>query len=339
MHNAVTKRDPAYDGVFIVAIKTTGIFCRPTCPSKESKKQNREFFNSTKDAILAGYRACKRCKPLEKIGETPTYIKKIMQELQDDPSLKLKDWHLRERNIEPATIRRWFLKNHGMTFHGYQRMLRINTAFKKINGGESVINTAYDSGYDSLSGFADSFKNVLGIAPSNSKTKQIIDIRRIETPLGVMFGGATKEGVCLLEFTDRRMFETQLKKLTKYLNASFSPGKNKHLDQLEKELNEYFEGKRKTFSVTLHTPGTSFQQQVWKQLQTIPYGKTRSYVEQANAIKMPKAVRAVANANGMNRIAIIIPCHRVIGSNGQLTGYGGGLWRKRKLLDLEKSFS
>lgn len=224
-----------------------------------------------------------------------------------------------------------------MTFHAYQRMLRINTAFKKIKNGGKVTQTAFDTGYDSLSGFGDSFKNVLGISPSKAKKQEIIDLKRIETPLGVMFAGATKDGICLLEFSDRRMFETQLKKLNQYLNARFVPGDNKHLDRLEKELSEYFDGKRKTFSVPLHVPGTKFQQEVWKQLQTIPYGTTRSYLEQAKAIKQPKAVRAVASANGKNRIAIIIPCHRVIGSNGELVGYGGKLWRKKKLLELEQN--
>ena len=151
-----------------------------------------------------------------------------------------------------------------------------------------------------------------------------------------MLAGAVDEGICLLEFVDRRMIETQIKRLKKYLNAEFVPGQNKYFDELDKQLKQYFEGKRKDFDLPLSLPGTDFQLKVWKELQKIPYGKTRSYQQQAIALKNPKAVRAVAKANGDNRIAIIIPCHRVIGKDGQLVGYGGGMWRKQYLLNLEK---
>lgn len=214
-------------------------------------------------------------------------------------------------------------------------MLRINTAFKKIKNGESVTAAAFDSGYESLSGFNDSFRAVFGISPSESREKQILDLIRIETPLGPMIACANEKGICLLEFTDRRMLESELKELARCLNASISPGENDHFDRLKIQLQQYFEGTRKGFDLPLCSPGTEFQQKVWKQLQTILYGSTRSYKEQAIAIGNPDAVRAVARANGMNRIAVLIPCHRVIGSNGKLTGYGGGLWRKKYLLDIE----
>jgi AraC family transcriptional regulator, regulatory protein of adaptative response / methylated-DNA-[protein]-cysteine methyltransferase len=336
MYKALVAKDVSYEGIFIAGVKTTGIFCRPTCPARKPKAENVEFFKTTKDAILKGYRPCKVCNPLEKLGETPGYIKEILEELNTSPSKKFKDWDLVQKGIEPSKIRRWFLKNHGITFHSYQRMFRINSAFKKIQNGESVTSVAFDTGYESLSGFTDSFKSVFGVSPSNSKDKQIINITRLETPLGTMFAGATEQGICLLEFTDRRMLETELKSLAKLLNANILQGLNKHLEQLKLQLEEYFEGKRKEFTVTLFTPGTEFQQSVWKTLRTIPYGSTRSYKQQAKLLQRPKAIRAVANANGMNRISIIIPCHRVIGTDGNLTGYGGGLWRKKWLLDLEE---
>lgn len=335
MYEALVAKDVSYEGSFIAAVKTTGIFCRPTCTARKPLKENVEFFSTTKEAIQHGYRPCKVCAPLEKLGETPEYIKTILQELSNDPSTKFRDWNLREKGIEPATIRRWFLKNHGITFHAYQRMFRINSAFKRLQKGATATSTAYDAGYESLSGFNDSFKAVFGVSPSNTKHKQVIDLTRIETPLGPMFACAAEAGICLLEFTDRRMLETEFKTLTKLFNASIVQGTNKHFQLLEKELGEYFDGKRTTFTVPLVTPGTVFQQAVWKELQTIPYSTTRSYKQQATALGKPEAVRAVANANGMNRICIIIPCHRVIGDNGNLTGYGGGLWRKKWLLDLE----
>lgn len=167
----------------------------------------------------------------------------------------------------------------------------------------------------------------------------MITIIKIETPLGEMVAGATDEGVCLLEFCDRRMLPTEYKDLTRLLKTDIKDGENEHLKVLVKQLKEYFSGKRKEFSLPLVTPGTEFQQAVWKELQNIQFGTTRSYFEQAIALNSPGSVRAVANANGMNRISIVIPCHRVIGSDGSLTGYGGGLKRKRWLLDHERKYS
>ncbi len=162
---------------------------------------------------------------------------------------------------------------------------------------------------------------------------------KIETPLGEMIAGATPEGICLLEFSDRRMIASEYKDLTRLLKTSLKKGENAHSRNLRNQLKEYFEGKRKEFSVPLVTPGTEFQQTVWKELINIPFGSTRSYQEQADLINRPGSVRPVANANGMNRVAIVIPCHRVIGANGHLTGYGGGLKRKKWLLDHEKKCS
>ncbi|MGA2406748.1 MAG: methylated-DNA--[protein]-cysteine S-methyltransferase [Bacteroidales bacterium] len=162
---------------------------------------------------------------------------------------------------------------------------------------------------------------------------------KIETPLGEMIAGATNEGVCLLEFCDRRMLPTEYKDLARFLKTTLEDGENRHIKTLRKQLKEYFNGKRKEFTIPLVTPGTEFQQAVWKELQNIRYGSTKSYQDQAIALNRPDSIRAVANANGMNRISIIIPCHRVIGSKGQLTGYGGGLKRKKWLLDHEKKYS
>lgn len=338
MYQAIVEKNPSFEGVFYTAVKTTGIFCRPTCTARKPKKENVEFFSTSKEAILHGYRPCKVCNPLDKLNETPEYIKAILKELGENPSIKFKDWDLTKRGIEPSKIRRWFLKNHGITFQAYQRLSRINSAFKKIQSGETVTSTAYDMGYESLSGFGDSFKTIFGVSPVKSKTERVIDITRLETPLGTMIACAVNEGICLLEFTDRKMLETELKSLARILNAIIIQGNNKHFELLEKELNEYFEGKRKSFTVPLFSPGTAFQNIIWEKLKTIPYGSVRTYKEQAMAINKPEAVRAVANANGMNRISILIPCHRVIGSDGELTGYGGGIWRKKKLLELEGKF-
>jgi len=336
MYTALLDKDSTYEGIFFVAVKTTGIFCRPTCTARKPKKKNVEFFPNTHDALLHGYRPCKICHPLGHQGQYPQWLKPLMDEIEQHPELRLKDSDLRERGFDPSRARRWFKKHHGMTFQAYQRTLRISEAFGRIKYGEKVIDTAFESGYDSLSGFSDSFKKTTGFSPNKSPYKNLVVITRLLTPLGPMLAGATDEGICLLEFIDRRMLETQVERLKKTLKAEFIPGVNEHFEPLNQQIEEYFNGTRKEFDLPLVTAGTDFQEKVWRVLQGIPYGATRSYKEQAQRIGNPKAVRAVARANGDNRIAIIIPCHRVIGSDGSLTGYGGGLWRKQYLLDLER---
>jgi AraC family transcriptional regulator of adaptative response/methylated-DNA-[protein]-cysteine methyltransferase len=335
MYEALVRKDPEYEGIFFAAVKTTGIFCRPTCTARKPKPENVEFFSTCKEAIVHGYRPCKVCEPMERAGATPEHIQQILTSLSKDPGLKLKDGDLRKRGVDPYAIRRWFKKHHGITFHAYKRMLRINTAFTQIRNGESVSSVAYANGYDSLSGFNDSYKAVMGTSPINSKDSIVIIAKRFETPLGPMFAGATDQGLCLLEFTDRRMLENEFKDLSRRLKAKIIQGEHSIVNTTISQLEEYFNGTRKVFDLPLHTPGTDFQNAVWNELRTIPYGTTRSYKQQSIAIKMPDAIRAVASANGMNRIAIVIPCHRVIGSDGKLTGYGGGLWRKKWLLDHE----
>lgn len=159
----------------------------------------------------------------------------------------------------------------------------------------------------------------------------------IETPLEKMYACATEQGICLLEFVDKRTLEYELKLLNKYLIAEIVQSTNKHLDLLKIQLAEFFAGKRRQFSVPIHMVGTDFQRKVWSELSNIPYGCTRSYLQLAAAINNPKAVRAVARANGRNPLPIVIPCHRVIGSNGELVGYGSGIERKLWLLEFEKT--
>ena len=223
-----------------------------------------------------------------------------------------------------------------MTFQAFQRLIRINTAFDMLQNNGSVTDAAFSNGYNSLSGFQDAFKTATGVSPKNGKDIKKITISRLSTPLGPMLAGASDKGICLLEFTDRRMLETQLDRLRQYLKALLLPGKHPLLDQLQQQLNEYFSGERKVFDLPLDVPGSPFQTKVWDALMQIPYGETASYKKQAILMGNPGAVRAVGKANGDNRIAIIIPCHRVIGENGAPVGYGGGVWRKLWLLEHER---
>jgi len=336
-YNAIGHKDTQYEGIFITGVKSTGIFCRPSCRARKPKAENVVFFDNTQQALQYGLRPCKVCKPMEQLDKTPRYVTDLVRELHDNPYLRIKDYDLRKRGVEPSHIRRWFKKHHNMTFHTYQRLLRVNAAFNSIKKGESVTDAAFDSGYNSLSGFSEGYRSIFGSSATAAKNKNVINIVRFTSPIGPMFACATDQGICRLEFTDRRMLETEFKDLRKRLDAVILPGQHPHLDHLQSELVEYFSGKRQQFTVPLHTPGTDFQQAVWEVLKQIPYGETRTYKQQAIAINNPKAVRAVASANGKNRVGILIPCHRVIGSDGALVGYGGGLHRKKWLLDLESS--
>ncbi len=336
MYKALVNRDSSFEGIFFSGIRTTGIFCRPTCTAKKPKEENVEYFSSTKLAIDSGYRPCKVCRPMEKSGETPEWIKSLLTDLNDNPGIRIKDFELTERGLDPSRVRRWFLKNHGMTFQAYLRSSRINHAFKQIKGSKDVARSAFDNGYESLSGFNEAFKKTTGFKPSESKTNKVITVKRILSPLGPIFVGATDKGVCLVEFTDRRMIETQINRLRQSMKAEFVQGEHRILDKLETQLEEYFKGKRTSFDLPLVLTGSDFQKKAWDALAKIPYGETRSYQEQAIKVGDINAVRAVARANGDNKISIIVPCHRVIAKNGKLAGYGGGLWRKKFLLDLEK---
>lgn len=166
---------------------------------------------------------------------------------------------------------------------------------------------------------------------------EIIHQKTIQTPLGEMVACAVDQGICLLEFTDRKTIEKQLNALSKALKADMVEKEHSHFRQLEEELIEYFDGKRSRFDVPLFTTGTEFQEKVWQLLRKIPMGEIRTYKQQSELLGNPKSIRAVGTANGINKIAILIPCHRVIGSNGELVGYAGGIWRKQKLLELEKA--
>jgi AraC family transcriptional regulator of adaptative response/methylated-DNA-[protein]-cysteine methyltransferase len=337
MYRAFLERDTRYDGIFFTAVRTTGIFCLPSCSAKKPRRENLEFYATAKEALAMGYRPCKRCRPMERPGRTPEPIRRLLAELERDPTRRYRDDDLRARGLDPAAVRRWFKRHHGMTFQAYQRALRLGSALGKLARGEPVTRTAFDSGYDSLSGFQEALRRITGRSPARSRDVEVVHLTRVITPIGPMLLGATDRGVCLLEFTDRRMLETQLRRIARQLDCVFVPGANEHARRLEAELEAYFAGALRTFETPLDMFGTPFQRRVWEALLQIPYGETRSYAEQARAIGEPNAVRAVARANGDNRIAIVIPCHRVIGSDGKLTGYGGGLWRKQYLLELERA--
>jgi AraC family transcriptional regulator of adaptative response/methylated-DNA-[protein]-cysteine methyltransferase len=224
-----------------------------------------------------------------------------------------------------------------MTFQAYQRARRVAAALPSLRNGSRVGALADASGFESESGFRAAFTQLFGAAPTQiAGDANVLHAQRIATPIGPMLAIADDQGVLLLEFVDRRALATQIATLRRRASGPIVPGDNAHLRRLADELERYFAGDLRAFDLELVARGTPFQERVWAELRRIPCGETRSYADVARAIGHPSAVRAVAHANGMNRIAILIPCHRVIGSDGSPTGYAGGLWRKTWLLDHER---
>ena len=338
MYQAFLDKDSSFEGIFWVGVRTTKIFCRPTCTAKKAKEINVEYFSRIELAQAAGYRPCKVCRPLALEQNFPDWIASLLDEVKSSPALKLSDTGLRARGISPVRIRRWFLKHHNMTFHAYVRSLKMVRAAELIKSHQNVIDTSYTSGYESLSGFNHTFKKTTGLSPKAAKEKNLIIGTKLNTPLGPMLAAATNKGVCLLDFADETTINMQVDRVCKVLGTKIVFGTNTLLEKLNSQVKEYFSGQRKHFTVPIAYTGTDFQNTVWQALYKVSYAQTRSYQQLANSIAKPKAVRAVAKANADNRILLILPCHRIIGSDQSLTGYRGGIWRKEYLLNLEATY-
>ncbi len=333
---ALLEKNKAYEGVFFVGVKTTGIFCRPTCTARKPKIENCEFFTNAQEALLASFRPCKRCHPLSHPSLVSPLVQKLVDAVEKNPEKHWKESDFRKISVDESTARRQFKKRFGMTFVAYARARRMGLAMKQIREGEPVIDAQLASGYESSSGFRDAFSRIMGTPPSKSENQGVLQACWIDTPLGPMLIIADEKGLYLLEFVDRRGLEREIERLRKKTKLPILPGKPAPSQQIEAELQQYFSGKIVTFKTPLHLLGSPFQKRVWEELQKIPKGETRSYSAIAKTMGKPSAFRAVARANGSNQLAIIIPCHRVINSNGDLAGYAGGIHRKEWLLDHEK---
>jgi AraC family transcriptional regulator of adaptative response/methylated-DNA-[protein]-cysteine methyltransferase len=225
-----------------------------------------------------------------------------------------------------------------MTFVEYARARRLGSAFKAIRSGERVIDAQLNAGFESPSGFRDAFARIMG-APPASRTTRALFAAWLDTPLGPMTAVADEHALHMLEFVDRRGLEREIERLRLRQKAGIAPGRTAPIVQIEKDLAEYFAGRSMTFKTPLARAGSPFQNAVWDALLTIPPGETWSYAQLARVVGSPRAVRAVGTANGANQLAIVIPCHRVINASGELGGYGGGLPRKRWLLEHERRSS
>jgi len=336
MYRALVSRDPSFEGIFYAGVRTTGIFCRPTCSAKKPARENVDFFATPSEALHGGYRPCLRCHPMDPDKRPPKLIERLRAEVERAPSGRLTDKELAAMAIDPSTARRQFKRHYGMTFQAYHRARRMGLALREVRKGGRVDEAKNGSGYESASGFREAFTRIFGDPPTAAKARPALFAERIETPLGAMVAVADDEGLRLLEFTDRRALEKELPILRKRLRTNIVPGEHRHLDAIRSQLADYFSGKNLEFDIPLAPVGSDFQLRAWKILRSIPVGETRSYSWMAKQLGDENARRAVGRANGTNMICIVIPCHRVIRADGTLCGYGGGLWRKKWLLDHER---
>jgi AraC family transcriptional regulator of adaptative response/methylated-DNA-[protein]-cysteine methyltransferase len=328
---AFMRRDRAWDGRVIGAVKSTGIYCKPSCPAKRPKRDNVEFFATGEEARAAGYRACLRCKP-DEVGRDREAVAKaveLIEAAEDAPTL---DELANAVSYAPHHFQRLFKRDLGVSPAEYARALRAKRAEKHLQENDRVTDAIYDAGYSAPSRFYADAKERMGMTPSawrDGGRGETIRWTSFDSPLGRMLIATTSKGICRLTFDDS---EESLKRL--FPKATIVEDKG--------GLRELVEGALTAIERPLAAPelpidvaGTAFQEAVWRELRKIPLGETRSYAQIAAAIGQPNAVRAVGTANGDNHVAVLIPCHRVIRSDGSLGGYAGGLDRKRKLLDAE----
>lgn len=335
MYRALVERDQSFEGLFFACIRTTGIFCRPTCHARKPRPENVEYAPTIQEALHRGYRPCQLCEPMSSGASTPNWLAPLVDELRRQPELKLRDHDLRLRGLDPVQVRRTFKRSFGMTFQAYQRACRLGTAMKSLHAGAPTIDAGLDAGFESDSGFRAAFARVFGDTPGRARGTALLMATWIETPLGPMLAVGGDAGLELLEFVDRRALETELRTLREKLGAAIVPGDHPILKRTADQLREYFAGTRRDFDIPLDQHGSPFQLAAWQALREIPYGETRSYTDMARRVGSPGAVRAIGRVNGQNQLAIIVPCHRVIRADGSLCGYGGGKWRKQWLLEHE----
>lgn len=337
--NAVQTRDDSYNEVFVFAVRTTGIYCRPGCRSRTPKRENTGFYDTPALAELDGYRACKRCRPDRDNAaphlETVLRACRTLLSAEEEPGLSnlaaeagLSAWH----------FQRVFKKHIGLSPKQYARAVRKQKLRESLNGAESVTEAIFAAGYNSASrAYADKAASGARMQLFRRGAKdETIRYATAKTSLGSIVVAATKLGVCLVEFLDNRKPEDALR--TRFAYAQFKPATKTSVQWLRKVV-ERVDDPGKGGGIPLDIRGTAFQEKVWNALIDIPAGETRSYGELAHDIGCPKAARAVGAACNANPVAVIVPCHRILGANKSLTGYRWGLERKQKLLQKETQCS
>ncbi|SPJ26604.1 bifunctional transcriptional activator/DNA repair enzyme AdaA [Falsiruegeria mediterranea] len=339
LYKALLARDPVWDGRAFVGVTSTGILCRLTCPARKPKRENCVFFGTIGGGIEAGFRPCKRCHPMQPAAQSDPTVQTLIKALEVDPSRRWREGDLVAMGHDPSTVRRAFKRHFGMTFLEMARQTRLHTGLTTLAQDGRVIDAQLDAGFSSGAAFRAAFARHLGLPPGAFRSDALLRADWFQTPLGPMIAVSDATHLHLLEFTDRKALPTELKRLHKACKGSLGFGRLAPTDQIEAQLDDYFQGRSARFNVPLALHGTPFTCAVWDMLQTLPAGSIHSYSDIARRMDRPESTRAVARANGANQIAIVIPCHRVMGADGALTGYGGGLWRKQKLIDLERQYA
>ncbi len=335
LYAALLRRDAAYDGRVWVTVSSTGIFCRLTCPARKPKAEICTFHDNIAACLAAGFRPCKRCNPM---AQPDPLVTDLLAALEADPTHRWTAADVTARGHDPSTVRRAFQRSFGMTFLDVARQRRLAAGFTALVAGDRVMDAQIDAGFESPTAFREAFARRVGLTPGAFRKDGRIRIDQILTPLGTMVAAADNSHLHLLEFLDRKALPREMQRLHQMIKGDIGFGTTAIIDLTAAQLQSYFAGERSEFSVPIARHGTAFTQTVWQALQEIPAGETRTYAQIAAQIGKPTATRAVARANGANQIAILIPCHRVLGADGSLTGYGGGLWRKDRLITIERQF-
>ncbi len=336
LYEALLARDPAFEGFAWVGVKSTGVFCKLNCTARKPKRENTIFYSSLAGALEAGFRPCKRCRPMHSGLTREPAIEALLAVLEADPDKRWSESAISAAGYDPSTIRRIFRRHFGITFLEIARLRRIGRSVESLAQGARVIDAQLTASYDSGSGFRHAIMKYLGNAPAHTARQNCLKAAWIETPIGTMIAVVDKHALWLLEFLDRKALPAEIERLKKITRSGIVMGRETVTDRIENELARYFSGERVAFSTPLASFGSGFTRQVWDELQNIPPGEIKSYSDIARSMGNSSACRAVARANGANQISIVIPCHRVIGQDGSLTGYGGGLWRKKWLIEHER---
>lgn len=333
---AVTRREPTADGAFFYAVKTTGVFCRPSCASRQPRRENVAFFADAAAARNAGFRDCKRCQP----GGLPReleIVNRACAALDADPQQRLTLAQLSAAvHVSPFHLQRLFKRVVGVSPRQYQAAQRGAALRDALRSGSDVTRATLDAGFGSPSRMYDSASAELGMAPSAYRRKGAgltVRYASASTALGLVLVAATEKGICKIGFgDDAAMLADDLR--SELANADLLED-TEHLAPFIAQIDAYLRGTRQDFDLPLDIAATAFRQRVWDALRRIPYGETRSYSQIAETVGAPRAVRAVASACATNPVALAIPCHRVVAKGGALAGYRWGLPRKAALLDNE----
>jgi AraC family transcriptional regulator of adaptative response/methylated-DNA-[protein]-cysteine methyltransferase len=328
---AFERRDRDWDGRVIGAVKTTGIYCKPSCPARRPKRENVEFFLDAEAALGAGYRPCLRCKP-DEVGRDREAVAKAAKLIEQSEEPLSLDQLAAAVGYAPHHFQRLFTRDMGVSPAAYARALRARRAADYLSEDKSVTDAIYDSGYSAPSRFYADAKERMGMTPSawrDGGRGEVIRYVVTDSPLGPLLIAATDKGICRLTFAED---ESALKR--RFPNAEIQPDDGTIAPWVAAAL-KAIRTPSQAPDVPIDVRGTAFQEAVWQELRKIPLGQTRSYADIAKAVGQPGAVRAVGTANGSNPVSVLVPCHRVIRSDGSLGGYGGGLENKKKLLAAE----